>query len=131
MTTLYVLDSNMLIYYLNASLTESVRQQVEEAIEQQAFISTITRIEVLGWHQHSPTSFRQAKELLNHLSEQSLNEAVVNLCIQLRQTTPLKLPDTIIAATALHLGLPLMTRNVSDFQKVPNLTLFNPFENQG
>jgi predicted nucleic acid-binding protein len=130
MTTLYVLDSNMLIYYLNASLTESVRQQVEEAIEQQAFISTITRIEVLGWHQHSPTSFSQAKELLNHLSEQSLNEAVVNLCIQLRQTTPLKLPDTIIAATALHLGLPLMTRNVSDFQKVPHLTLFNPFENQ-
>ncbi|OQW88978.1 MAG: hypothetical protein BWK78_07965 [Thiotrichaceae bacterium IS1] len=57
MTTLYVLDSNMLIYYLNASLTESVRQQVEEAIGQRAFISTITRIEVLGWHQHSPTSF--------------------------------------------------------------------------
>jgi len=26
MTTLYVLDSNMLIYYLNASLTESVIQ---------------------------------------------------------------------------------------------------------
>jgi len=30
-----------------------------------------------------------------------------------------------IAATALHLKLPLMTRNIKDFQKVPHLQLFN------
>ncbi|EDN64989.1 PilT-like protein [Beggiatoa sp. PS] len=50
------------------------------------------------------------------------------MCIQLRQTTSLKVPDAIIAATALHLKLPLMTRNIKDFQKVPHLQLFNPFE---
>jgi len=93
-----------------------------------AFISVITRIEVLGWTQHTENSLSIAEELLNLFNEQSLNEEIVKLCIQLRQTTSLKVPDAIIAATALHLKLPLMTRNIKDFQKVPHLQLFNPFE---
>jgi len=59
-----------------------------------------------------------------------------------RTLRSLKVPDAIIAATALHLELALVTRNINDFQKVPNfseekifaeqklfpLKLFNPFE---
>jgi hypothetical protein len=56
MTKQRVFDSNLLIYYLNASLTQSARQQVDDAIETGAFISVITRIEVLGWHKHSDES---------------------------------------------------------------------------
>jgi predicted nucleic acid-binding protein len=37
-------------------------------------------------------------------------------------------PDAIIAATALYLKMPLMTRNIKDFQKIPHLKLFNPCE---
>ena len=37
--------------------------------------------------------------------------------------TELKLPDAIIAATALHTGTPLLTRNVKDFKKVRGLKL--------
>jgi len=83
-----------------------------------------------------------AEDLLSNLSEQPLSEEIVKRCIQLRQTTSLKVPDAIIAATALHLERPLVTRNINDFQKVPNLSeekvfaeqklfplkLFNPFE---
>ncbi|MDM8557690.1 type II toxin-antitoxin system VapC family toxin [Candidatus Parabeggiatoa sp. HSG14] len=88
----------------------------------------MTRIEILGWAKHTDESLNSAQELLNILNEQPLNEEVVTLCIQLRQTTSLKMPDAIIATTALHLKLPLMTRNIKDFQKVPHLQLFNPFE---
>jgi predicted nucleic acid-binding protein len=121
-------DSNLLIYYLNASLNKSTRQQIDEAIEMGAFISVMTRIEVLGWSQHTAQSLSVAEGLLNLFNEQPLNEEIVKLCIQLRQTTSLKVPDAIIAATALHLKLPLMTRNIKDFQKVPHLQLFNPFQ---
>jgi len=54
----------------------------------------------------------------------------VKCCIQLRQSTSLKIPDAIIAATALDLELPLMTRNIKDFKKVPDLKWINPFEPQ-
>ncbi len=99
-----------------------------KAFESNSYISVITRIELLGWFKHTEKSLSSAEELLTLLNEQPLNEAIVTLCIQLRQTTSLKTPDAIIAATALHLQLPLMTRNIKDFQKVPHLQLFNPFE---
>jgi len=39
-----------------------------------------------------------------------------------------KLPDAIIAATALVHGLPLLTRNTTDFSALPGLTLLNPHD---
>ncbi|MEK8018842.1 MAG: type II toxin-antitoxin system VapC family toxin [Candidatus Parabeggiatoa sp.] len=125
-----VFDSNILIYYLNASLNELARQQVQDAIERGAFISVITRIEVLGWFNHTNPSLSRAEDLLSYFTEQPLSEEIVKCCIQLRQSTSLKVPDAIIAATALHLELPLMTRNIKDFQKVPDLKWINPFEPQ-
>ena len=40
----------------------------------------------------------------------------------------MKLPDAIIAATALAHGLPLLTRNVSDFQALAGLAVLNLHE---
>ncbi|MGL5197226.1 MAG: type II toxin-antitoxin system VapC family toxin, partial [Chroococcales cyanobacterium] len=48
--------------------------------------------------------------------------------IQLRRHHRLKLPDALIAATALHCSACVMTRNVDDFKRVAELTLCNPFE---
>jgi tRNA(fMet)-specific endonuclease VapC len=44
---------------------------------------------------------------------------------QLRQRGQLiPQPDLLIAATALHHGLTLVTRNVSDFHRIPGLKLY-------
>jgi len=123
-----VFDTNILIYHLNDSLGDDAEQLLEKAFESGSYISVITRIELLGWHKHSDESLSSTEDLLSNLSEQPLSEEIVKRCIQLRQTTSLKVPDAIIAATALYLELPLVTRNINDFQKVPNLKLFNPFE---
>ncbi len=40
----------------------------------------------------------------------------------------IKLPDAIIAATALHYDLTLLSRNEKDFNWVDGLTLENPWE---
>jgi predicted nucleic acid-binding protein len=48
--------------------------------------------------------------------------------IQLRRQHRLKLPDALIAATALYCSACVMTRNVDDFKRVPELTLCNPFD---
>ena len=47
--------------------------------------------------------------------------------IDIRAVLPVKLPDAIIAASALIEGLPLMTRNVDDFKHIPGLTVIDPF----
>jgi predicted nucleic acid-binding protein len=40
---------------------------------------------------------------------------------EVRRTAGLRLPDALIAATALIHELPLRTRNVDDFRRVPGL----------
>ncbi len=57
-----------------------------------------------------------------------LDEPVVQQTIQLRQQHRIKLPDAIIAATALVHGLPLLTRNVADFQRVAGLVIMDPHD---
>lgn len=39
----------------------------------------------------------------------------------------MSLGDAIIAGTALAYGLPLMTRNVADFDWIDSLEILNPF----
>ncbi len=39
----------------------------------------------------------------------------------------IKLPDAVIAATALTHSLKLMTRNQADFERIAELTIVNPF----
>ena len=49
------------------------------------------------------------------------DKAVTDKVIELRQTTAIKLPDAIIAATALVHDLTLWTHNTDDFKNVPKL----------
>jgi hypothetical protein len=126
-----VVDTNILIYHLTDCLGEVGETWLEKVFDTGAYISVITRIEILGWPKHSAESLNEAAELLTRVQELLLNEEIIKRCIQLRQTTSLKLPDAIIAATALHLGRPLMTRNIKDFQAVSNLVLLDPFSLTG
>jgi len=57
-----------------------------------------------------------------------LSSNVVKRTIELCKQNKIKLPDAIIAATALTKGFTLVTRNIIDFKKVPKLDLLNPFE---
>jgi len=123
-----VIDTNILIYHLNDGLKDNVEYFLRQALEANSYISVITRIELFGWAKHTDESLHKTKVLLNTLSEQPLTEEIIQLCIKIRQTVSIKMPDAIIAATALHLKLPLMTRNIDDFQKISSLQLFNPFE---
>ncbi len=64
----------------------------------------------------------------NGISGIMIDAEIKALAIKIRRSYRLKLPDAIIAATALYLGLPLITRNVKDFTNILELRLINPFE---
>lgn len=122
-----IIDTNILIYHLAGVLTDQAEASLADALESGSYISIITRIELLGWRKHSPDSLKAAEALLQSVSEIPLHEEIIRLCISFRQNYPIKLPDAIIAATARYAKVPLMTRNMPDFERVPELKMVDLF----
>lgn len=120
-----LLDTNVLIYHLNLALTPQVTQQLGDALmAQQVYISVITRIEMLACKGHTDESLRQTTDLIEQLPELALTEPVIVQAIRIRKAHGLKLPDAVIAATALTHSLQLVTANEADFNRVDSLSLF-------
>ena len=84
-------------------------------------------MELLGWSGHTAESRQSAQVLLEQLVEVGLTPATVDKVIDLRSRITIKLPDAIIAASAITENLQLMTRNTKDFSGVPGLQLVDPF----
>jgi predicted nucleic acid-binding protein len=59
--------------------------------------------------------------LLSPFRELAVDRAVAESAGRIRRETGVRTPDALIAATALRFGLMLMTRNASDFARVPEL----------
>lgn len=56
-----------------------------------------------------------------------VDETIADKTIELRKAYKIKLPDAIIAATALVYNLTIITRNSSDFKKIDGLTCIDPY----
>ena len=90
-------------------------------------ISVITRIELFSKkvedaETETLTGFVRFADVIG------LDEPIIQQTMRLRQQRRLKLPDAVIAATALARGLMLLTRNVSDFAGIPGLAVLNPHD---
>ena len=55
-----------------------------------------------------------------------LEQSIKIKTAEIRKEYGLKLPDSIIAASALVYELVLLTRNMSDFNKISGLQIINP-----
>lgn len=98
--------------------------------EPNASVSIISRIESLGFHRLTPVEEGQIAQSLALLPELPLDDEVAKRATGLRQQRKMKLGDAIIAATALEYGVPLVTRNTSDFRLVAGLTVIDPYAKQ-
>jgi toxin FitB len=81
--------------------------------------SVITRCELFAGRD-DPTMLRQ---VLAPLREIPLDSEIAERGGELKRDVGVPTPDALIAATALAHDLPLMTRNVRHFERVPGLTL--------
>jgi len=66
------------------------------------------------------------RQFLAQFSEAEVSAAIIERAIEIRRSVRIKIPDAIIAATALIYGASLATRNVRDFSIVPGLTVVDP-----
>lgn len=128
MGTTYLLDTNTAIYFLDGLLPQSALVFVTDALnEQGSFLSVITKIELLGWQAGSPQKMRDVEDFVQDSEIVPLTDAVVDKTVEIRRTVKIKLPDAVIAATAIVHDFTLISRNDDDFRKVPGLKYLNPF----
>lgn len=126
MGTRLLVDINIVIYYLGNVLPAPSVVTLDAAFEAEAHLSIITRIELLGYQPADENEAIRAEAFVQRASIHQLTEAVVIETIALRKTYRIKLPDAIIAATALVHGFTLISRNDADFGKIAGLLYWNP-----
>jgi predicted nucleic acid-binding protein len=84
--------------------------------------SVITRAE-LGAGAGSAFEAEQIRRLLGAMIEYPVDRQIADEAGRIRRESGIRLPDALIAATALVHGLTFDTRNLSDFRRVPGLRL--------
>jgi predicted nucleic acid-binding protein len=81
--------------------------------------SVITRAELLA----GTTAGDSVNILLGPFREIPVDRGVAERAGRIRRETGVRLPDALIAATAIEGGLGLVTRNRSDFERIRGLRL--------
>jgi len=123
----YLLDSNVIIGYLAGRIPSMGMNFVSAIVDQIPHISVISQIEVLRYND-TPKNEIILNDFINNSIIHSLSPVVVRHTIELCKHSKIKLPDAIIAATAITENFILVTRNIDDFKHISNLELLNPWD---
>ena len=62
MGTRFLLDTNSIIYYLDNALPRAASIFLDGALDDEAYISVISKIELLGWNPPEGTSLETVKD---------------------------------------------------------------------
>lgn len=123
-----LIDTNTLIYFLNAQLPEKGHLILQEVFEKGASVSFISQIELLCFPSITDEQTGKILQLLSLVTIYNVDALIIEKTIAIRKASKLKLPDALIAAIALTNHCRIITRNSKDFSKVPDLIVLNPFE---
>ena len=120
----YLVDSNAVIDFLGKKFPAKGMDFMIRVIDTVPLVSVITKIEVLGFN--TPDEYYKIlSDFMSDVTVLDLSNNVVDVSIGIRKKYKTKLPDAIIAATALVYNLVLITRNISDFKNIEGLQVSN------
>lgn len=119
-----VLDTNIILYLLEGDdiLVQYLRDKT-------FYLSLINEIELVGFKGITEDEEIAIGFFLDECLIVEINQGIKDITIKLRRKYALKLPDAIVAATAIFLGVPLISAD-KHFDKVDELTfiLYKPTE---
>ena len=125
----YAIDTNIAIYFLDGVLPPHTLPIMRPIFDERSYcLSIITQIELLGWPFPDTTKAEYAELFVSNSLILPLSQGVAEQTILLRKAFKIKLPDAIIAATAMVFDLTLISRNDKDFKSITGLKYINPFE---
>jgi predicted nucleic acid-binding protein len=119
----YLLDTNVIIDFSALKLPEKAYRQLSIIIDSSPQISIINKIELLSISDVP----EQILVFVDEANVIKLDDDIVSKTIEVRRKYKLKLPDAIIAATAIVMELQLITRNAADFRGIKGLKLIDPY----
>lgn len=117
----FLIDTNTLIDAQTKKLPEKGLRFLENVINEKFTISFVTYIEFLGYKYAT----KATEEFIALAEVVEINKSIIDTCIALRKAQTIKLPDAIIAATALSLDCTLVTNNEKDFSDITGLKIIN------
>jgi predicted nucleic acid-binding protein len=117
-----LIDSNLIIYATQPAYIKLHRWLIKNA----SHYSAITRLETLGYPRLQEVEKQAIATILDSLEMLMMTEATLEIAINLRQQRKMSVGDVLIAATCLEHNLPLATANHIDFEKIADLTIYNP-----
>ncbi|GAA4206719.1 hypothetical protein GCM10022289_27990 [Pedobacter jeongneungensis] len=124
----YLWDTNTVIYFLQRQFTPTAEKFIDNIVStNQPAISAITEIELLCWKTAAENDLLILRSFIKDSYVYELNQEIKNQTVEVRKSYSLKLPDAIIAATAIVNELTLITRNAKDFEKIPQIKVSNPY----
>jgi len=121
---MYLLDTNAVIYYFKGMQKAVAVFKLLEDANEDINLSVITKIELLSFDNED--ELKNIDRLLANSRIFSLDDEIVDKTIEVRKKYKLKLPDAIIAATAMINNLTLVTHNKKDFKKIRGLKIIDP-----
>ena len=125
----YLWDTNTAIYYLQQQFPPGAEKFIDDLLkDEQPVISAITEIELLCWKTASEKDLEVLDNFINDALIIELEQPIKLKTADIRKVHRIKLPDAIIAATAIVYDLTLISRNVVDFSNINGLKIINPWE---
>ena len=122
----YLFDTNTVIYYLNGSLPTAALTRLNTIVDSDPIISVVTKMETLGFDFKIIEEQEVMETFINGSTVLPIDDNIVDKTIEIRKRKKMKLPDAIIAATALIHNLVIISRNTSDFKSIAGLSVIDP-----
>ncbi len=119
-----LIDTNVLIDGQSGRLSEESAKRLAEIINESFTISVISYIEFLGY-KHATSSMEDFIGLADLIT---LDKKIITTTIDIRKNHRIKLPDAMIAATGIAHDFTLVTRNINDFNAIPDLSIENIYD---
>ncbi len=123
MTAKYLLDSTVMIDSLNG--VTQAKDWLSRLGDDEGVISVITRAEVLS---KAGDQWDAVREFLNEYNCLTIGIDDADIAAGLRNTYKIKLPDAFQAALAQNNDLTLVSRDQTDFTKLPDLNFKIPYK---
>ncbi len=108
-----LLDTNAALYLLGGRLADPLEPG-------EYFVSVISEIELLSYPAIDSEAEHHIREFLSSVSLVELTRQVKDLAIELRRQRGLRLPDAVVAASAIALDVDLLT-NDAQLLRVPEV----------
>lgn len=118
---MYLLDSNILIGFLNGSQKEINWVMAEKQKGSFLGCSVVSRIETLSLYNLSEDKIQGIENFFNVFNQAYLSDEVTSLSAKLRRNLKLSLGDAIVVATAISKRAVLVTNDKTLVKKIKNL----------